>query len=362
MDKRSLKDFSKEERRDFYQYKYEYYAVFMVRLITVSVIAYLFFFVTDCLIVGRFNHETLLSRIIIVLPFSVYLWLSKNVKDYRVMVPITYLMIHMIIWCTDWATYLLPDRKFAMAGMIVMNLIFVCAGFGSPLWGSIIGHAFVLVDIGVADLFIHYDDLTMMYLFNLPCVVAVCAMHKMMQRVHVEQYIVRKQLENLVVQDQLTKVNNRNKLKELSNIRGELIAFSDIPLSMLLLDIDYFKQVNDEYGHEAGDVVLVHLAKVLKETLRITDYVIRWGGEEFLIILPGCVVEQAEVLAEKIRKKVEESDSGICPITISVGVAQHEPGDYHITIKNADEALYTAKRNGRNQVAVYKKMNVQAIS
>ena len=353
MDKKSLKDFSKEERRDFYQSKYEYYALFMMRLVTVSVIAYLSFFITDCMIMGRFSSETLLSRIIILLPFSLYIYLSKKVKDYRIMVPVTYLMIHMIIWCTDWATYLLPDRQFAVAGMIVMNLIFVCAGFGSPLLVSIVGHAFMLVDIGVADLFIHYDNLAMMYLFNLPCIVAICTMHKMMQRVYMEQYLITKKLEHLVIHDQLTKVNNRNKLKELSNLNGEMVAFSDMDVNMMMIDIDYFKQVNDKFGHEAGDVVLAHLAKIMKESVRITDYVIRWGGEEFLVILTGCGTERAYVIAEKLRKKVEESDNGICPITISIGVAQHRGGDYHDTIKKADEALYMAKRAGRNNTTLY---------
>lgn len=358
MDKRNLKDFSKEERRAFYQSKYEYYALFMARLVTVSFFAYLSFFVTDCMILGHFSYETLLSRVIIILPFTIYFILAKKVKDYRIMVPVTYLMIHIIIWCTDWATYLLPDRKFAVPGMIIMNLIFVCAGFGSPLLYSIIAHAFMLVDIGVADLFIHYEDLEMMYLFNLPCIVAICLMHHMMQKVYMEQYLTRQQLEHLVVYDQLTKVNNRNKLKELSNLSGEMVVFSDIDVSMLLIDIDFFKQVNDRYGHEAGDVVLVHLAKILKETVRVTDYVIRWGGEEFLLILPGCKVLQAYHIGEKIRKKVEESDSGICPITISVGVARHCGGDYHDTIKKADEALYKAKAAGRNCVIMYEEENV----
>jgi len=358
MDKKSLKDFTKIERKEFYQSKYEYYAAFMRRLVIVSFLTYMCFFVVDCLATGQFSYRTVITRGISIIPFLIYLILAKKVKDYRIMVFSTHVMIHFIIWCTNLVIFTLGNTRFEIPGMLINNLMFVCAGLGSPFYFNVISHILFLVDIGLANLFIHYQDLPSMYLFNIACVISICIMSYMMQQVYVEQYRIQQQLEHLVVHDQLTKVNNRNKLKELSNIRGELVAFSDIPLSMLLLDIDYFKQVNDEYGHEAGDVVLVHLAKVLKETLRVTDYVIRWGGEEFLIILPGCVTEQAVMLAEKVRQKVAESDSGICPITISVGVAQHEPGDYHITIKKADEALYTAKRNGRNQVAVYKKMNV----
>lgn len=362
MDKRSIQDFSKEERYDFYQSKYEYYALFLRRLISVSCITYIFFFVTDCVIMGRFFHETLLSRVIVLLPYVIYRWLYNRVKDYRIMVPVTYLMIHIIIWCKDWATYLLTDRQFAVPGMVIMNLIFVCAGFGAPLMYNTIAHGFIIVDIAIANAFIHYEDLAMMYLFNAPCVIAICAIHRVMNRVYKEQYIIRKKLEDLAVHDQLTKVNNRNKLKELSNLRGEMVVFSDIDVSMLLLDIDFFKRVNDQYGHDAGDAVLVHLAQLLKKQVRMTDYVIRWGGEEFLIILPGCELKQAERIAEKIRKKVEESDNGVCPITVSIGVAPHEPGDYNITIKNADKALYQAKRSGRNKVVMYQEDKKEADS
>lgn len=362
MDKRSLKDFTKEERKDFYQSKYEYHAAFMKRLVIVSFLTYMCFFVVDCLATGHFSYKTVITRGISIIPFISYLVLAKKVKDYRIMVFSTHMMIHIIIWCTNLIIFTLGNARFEIPGMMINNLMFVCAGMGSPFYFNVISHILFLVDIGVAHLFIQYQDLSSMFLFNIACVVSICIMGYMMQQVYVEQYRIRQQLEDLVVHDQLTKVNNRNKLKELSNIRGELVAFSDIPLSMLLLDIDYFKQVNDEYGHEAGDAVLVHLAKVLKDALRITDYVIRWGGEEFLIILPGCVMEQAEVLAEKIRQRVEESDSGICPITISVGIAQHQAGDYHTTIKKADEALYMAKRNGRNQVVTYDKVKTETIS
>lgn len=356
MDRSGLKKLSKTERRDFYQSKYDYYKDFLILMIAMSYLAYIFFFLADCMIAGGFSYKTAWVRGLGILPLTMYVLVARKVKDYRLMVPLTYLMMHFIIWGTDLVTYIVQEQQFQLPGMLIMHLMFVSAGFGSPLSYCIIGHMLFLVDIGLADLFIHYQDLRMMFLFNIPCVVLVCIMHHMMQKVYAEQYLIRQQLEHLVVHDQLTKVNNRNKLKELSNLRGEMVVFSDISVSMLLIDIDYFKQVNDGFGHEAGDIVLVHLAKILKETVRVTDYVIRWGGEEFLIILPGCSAEQAALLAEKIRKKVEKSENGICPITISIGIAQHSGGDYHTTIKKADEALYKAKRLGRNNTVLYEEI------
>lgn len=354
MEKFVLSKLSKEERRAFYQSKYDYYRAFNLCMAIVAVAAYLSYFFTDCGIFGRFAHETVLARVIILIPFTIYMIMQKKVKSYRIMVPATYLLIHMIIWCTDWATYLLPDRQHAISGMIIMNLIFVCAGFAAPFSYSAAGHFLLIADIAVANMFIHYDHLDMMYMFNIPAVIAVCVMHNMMQRVYLEQYITKGRLENLVVHDQLTKMFNRNKMKEISDsMTGELTFSDDLDVSMLLIDMDYFKKVNDEYGHEAGDKVLVHLAQLLKNSVRATDYIIRWGGEEFLVVMPGCGSEQAMRVAEKIREKTEQSDNGICKVTISIGVALYQGGNYHDAIKNADEAMYQAKATGRNKVILY---------
>lgn len=355
MSKINLKDFSKEERISFFQSKYDYYKLFNTRMITVSVLAYLSFFVTDCSIFGHFAFETLLSRAIVIVPFVIYIVLTRKVTDYRILVPATYLMIHIIIWCTDWATYLLPDRQFAIPGMIIMNLIFVCAGFSAPFKYSMPAHFLLLADIAVADIFIQYENVEMMYLFNLPCILAVGAMHHMMQGVYFEHYFAKDQLKKLAVHDQLTEVYNRNKLKELVDSEtNELTKISGKNISFLLIDIDFFKKVNDQFGHEAGDKVLMWLAKILKGAVRETDYVIRWGGEEFLIIMSGCLVENAARIAEKIRQKVETSDNGVCKSTISIGVSEYKGGEYNAAVKNADDALYEAKKSGRNKVVVYR--------
>ncbi len=355
MEKFMRNNFSKEERRAFYQSKYEYYRSFNLYVVVVSVCAYLSFFLTDCELYGRFAYETLLSRIIVILPLIGYLLLHKKVKDYRIIVPATYLMVHIIIWLTDWATYILPDRQQAISGMLIMNLIFLCVGFAAPFRYSTIGHLIMVADIFVANMFIHYDNLRLMYMFNLPALISICVINYMMQKVYLEQYITKGRLVEMVVLDQLTGTFNRKKMKELSMVgTGELNFPKDIAVSMLLIDIDYFKKVNDQYGHEAGDTVLVHLAQLFKNSVRATDYVIRWGGEEFLIIMPGCDSEQAVRIAEKIREKAENSENGICKTTISIGVTLYEGGNYQDTMKKADEAMYQAKMAGRNRVVLHK--------
>src|SRR6185436_6107102 len=129
-------------------------------------------------------------------------------------------------------------------------------------------------------------------------------------------------LERLAVTDPLTGLSNRrggeqNIASEISRARRQ-----KSPLSCILLDIDRFKEVNDTYGHQAGDHVLREISALLRRTVRAYDILVRWGGEEFLIVLPGVEHEQALKLAERIRHAVENMPlAGIGGITASVGVA-----------------------------------------
>ena len=349
------KQLSKDKQKAFYQSKYDYYKSFNRTLLIVSAVAYFAFFITDCGLYGRFAVETLLSRAIIILPISVFLYMYKKVNNYKVMAVASYIMIHTIIWCTDWATYILPDRTYACEGMIVMNLIFVCAGFCSPYKYATVGHGALIIDILIANIFIKYDDPVMMVMFNLPCIVAVCVMHYVMEKVYLDHYLINEKLENLVVHDQLTGVYNRNKFKKISDAETEEFTISqEKPLSIVMVDLDFFKKINDNYGHESGDIVLKHTAKVIVDSVRTSDYVIRWGGEEFIVVLTGCNIEKALDVAEKLRINIENSENTVCPVTASIGVAQYVGGSYHDVIECADVALYKAKKNGRNQVVEYK--------
>ncbi len=127
------------------------------------------------------------------------------------------------------------------------------------------------------------------------------------------------------------------------------------PFALLMLDIDNFKQINDTYGHQAGDYVLRELAKVIKEQLRARDLIARYGGEEFAVLLPGVTFSQAIRIAERIRKAVEKhlfkyEDRDI-PVTVSVGVAVMRDGlDETSIVEKADQALYLAKKSGKNCV------------
>lgn len=127
----------------------------------------------------------------------------------------------------------------------------------------------------------------------------------------------------------------------------------------MIFDIDHFKKVNDTYGHQAGDAVIQGLAKVVSEQIRDTDIAGRYGGEEFVVLLPDVDCAGGRIFAERLRGVVERlqisHEGQVIPFTISLGVADlSEPSDDHLQLLQwADQALYTSKRNGRNQVTVF---------
>lgn len=152
--------------------------------------------------------------------------------------------------------------------------------------------------------------------------------------------------------DKLTQLNNRLKLDEVLQDELERSTRYGTDFSVILLDIDHFKNVNDDFGHLTGDLVLVELADILKKNVRVTDTVGRWGGEEFLIILPQTGLANALLAAEKIRAVVDKTEfTKAGHITCSFGVSSFREGDNQDTLLyRADKALYDAKNSGRNQV------------
>lgn len=155
--------------------------------------------------------------------------------------------------------------------------------------------------------------------------------------------------------DPLTKLSNRRHALDILHHEQTRILRNKEPLSIILCDIDHFKKVNDIYGHNAGDAVLTEISTLFSETIRAQDFIARWGGEEFLFILPQTVAQNAYVFAEKIRLKTQNHDvyyeGEKINVTISMGIEQLN-GNQSIDelINSADKYLYLAKNAGRNQI------------
>ncbi|MFC1589398.1 GGDEF domain-containing protein [Pseudomonadota bacterium] len=165
-------------------------------------------------------------------------------------------------------------------------------------------------------------------------------------------FLNERNLESLATTDRLTGISNRMKIENNVDEEVERARRYDRGLSIIMLDVDYFKQVNDEYGHHVGDVVLREIAAVVQDGIRKVDSVGRWGGEEFIIVLPETSLHEAKQVAEQIRLKIENHEFTVVQHkTGSFGVAAYIQGDNSQSIINrADKALYKAKELGRNQV------------
>ncbi|MFZ7126281.1 MAG: diguanylate cyclase [Desulfobacterales bacterium] len=173
-----------------------------------------------------------------------------------------------------------------------------------------------------------------------------------------ERVKMLEQLQKLATTDGLTKLfNSRHFYNQLTQEVDRTIRYNP-PLSLLILDIDHFKRYNDTYGHLEGDKVLIRLAQIIESCLRKLDTAYRYGGEEFTVILPETTAEEADTVAQRIRRAVERERFSPRPkeevqVTVSVGATQYQPTEELTAfIKRADSAMYTSKAEGRNRVTI----------
>lgn len=167
----------------------------------------------------------------------------------------------------------------------------------------------------------------------------------------------------LSLTDSLTGLRNR---RYLENNLPQLIAFAarhEVPVSFAMIDIDFFKRINDTFGHQAGDSILRSLSKIITSQFRQSDIIIRYGGEEFLIVLFGLGIDKCFTMMEELRLMIQSHSftyrKAVIPITVSIGIvcddlAQSKQTDLERSIAYSDKAMYQAKKNGRNKVVLYK--------
>ncbi|MBU1217435.1 diguanylate cyclase [bacterium] len=169
---------------------------------------------------------------------------------------------------------------------------------------------------------------------------------------------IQKELKTLASTDPMTKLYNRRYFTDISLNFCKISQREKKPLSIIMLDIDKFKNINDTYGHTVGDLVLINLAELLQKSLRKSDIICRHGGEEFVVLLPETDLQGAAVVAEEIRKSVEKAivqiEKNTIKFTISLGVSEinfEQEQSIEQALNRADEAMYESKNSGRNRVS-----------
>lgn len=343
------------KKKQFFQAKFDYYRTFNMWVIIAACIASLTYFFSDCYIFGYFTMTTFVSRFCTIIPLTIFLVLNQFIRSYRVMSLVSLLVGHSIMWSTIWACTKLPNLMYASDGFIIINFVFLAIGISLPLRYGIIGHALIFLDIVIANNFVHYPEYAMMFLLGVPAYLGICVLDIAIEATFKDQYISRRKIESDLVRDHLTGIYNRKIFQTIASSRNELFDYPKNQISVLMFDIDHFKEVNDSFGHDAGDKVLKHIVRMVSSEIRGYDYLIRWGGEEFVLLLSNCSLETAYEKAEAIRIKIQIMPCEVTPVTISIGVAQYEGGDYHAAIQHADDAMYRAKQSGRNMVVKYEK-------
>ncbi len=338
-----------QAKDDFYQSKYDYYKKFNMWTLVASCFVFIILFSVDWVLYQYFEWGAILRRSVVLIPLFVFIILYLKIDNYKVMSVVSFSLVYTITGCSIWVNSYLPDSSHASEGFLVICFILLLVSFSTPpgyafifQWGCVTG-------IILSKTTVNYEAYDVMVTYLCQVTILLCIVDYIVTKVYYDQYITKNKLEWALVHDPLTQVYNRNKLNNMMGVGHDLSYISE-NISILIIDIDHFKKVNDIYGHNSGDYILQFIAENIKESLRKKDVVVRWGGEEFVVIMPDCNLKQAYVIAERLRKRIETVENGVCAVTISIGLARYSGGDCIETIKRADKALYRAKQEGRNKV------------
>jgi diguanylate cyclase (GGDEF)-like protein len=294
-----------------------------------------------------------------------------------------------LMWYTGWRVNRLGDHDLAITLMmseVVLHTLFVVpivgwhAGFQYYLFGAIPfslfnnkfdGKTIVLVSFGLCIIFFALDIMThdapqnlafsagLIRIINyLNIVIAFTAVGLISYYFRLASITLEQELEKLANTDSLTGLYNRRRMQKMLEMQLSLSSRKESDFTLIFVDIDHFKKFNDTYGHSCGDYILCEVALFMRNHLRQGDALARWGGEEFLIMLPNTDIKGAQTIAEKLRKAISEQRFHLAgqefSVTMTFGLSQHEKNDsLDESLKRADDALYRGKEAGRNMVMVY---------
>ncbi len=352
---KTLIDLSKDYRsmtaddlNDFYQSKCDYYQNYVGISLAAGVFASIAYIISDYLLNGTFM-PTLVPRFSVLIGLFIFLVVTHFNKSRGVTVFMDFFLTHCIILATIWSIYHLDNRIHASEGFIIMNVIFLTVGFVAKPSETLLSYVIFIAEVLISYSFNHYSNLDIILALQIPVGIAVYISHGLLMLFYLDHYRMRQKLELAMVTDPLTQVYNRHLLEKI--ITKNALKDIEGPVAIAMMDIDYFKQVNDEHGHYTGDLTLLYIGQKLAKGTHDDDYVIRYGGEEFVIILKNCDVNNACARMEQFRREIESATDTPVPITVSVGVSRYN-GDFSKSIQNVDNALYKAKNSGRNKVVV----------
>lgn len=331
--------------------KYNFYKNFILFMSIMAALISPLYFISDCQIFGRFAYETLFSRFMIYGFLLIYLIIIKKCNNYKIISILSHIICHLIMWGTIGAIFYLPDKSHCSEGFIIFQILILLIGIGTPIEISIISQLMIIGNISLSNIFIHYENFNLLMSIGIPMCLGAIFMQIPLNNIFYLKYLSDKKLELYSYTDQLTNLYNRHKFIEYiknKNLNDTIF---------IICDIDFFKKINDEYGHDCGDDILTYVATIFKKILKDDDSIYRWGGEEFLILLKDKTELEAFEIVEKLRKEVKKKNEFNISLTMSFGISSFKD-NYKNTIKLADTALYYAKEKGRDKTIRYSQLNL----
>lgn len=309
-------------------------------------------------------HSLMLVNIGSVTIYMVAIWLGRNKHlDLAFLLCTVEILIHAALaslllgWGSGFHYYISvmalfiffhPSRRLLLklAGAVAMFCLYVvlfAAAQRLPTMAAVSPEILSLFErLNLATFFM--INVLLGYIYN-----------KAVEDVEVQLRSVNRQLDRLARTDTLTGLLNRRSMVEILDDACHHLEITPQPFTLILGDVDNFKQINDVYGHHCGDLVLKELSQLLRLSVRVQDQIARWGGEEFLIFLPDTTRDEAMIVAERVRRGLEDHEWHCgelqMPVTMSFGVSGYRWGDsIERTVMTADRALYSGKAQGKNCV------------
>lgn len=335
---------------EFYKDKYMAFKSLEVGAVIITILCNAAIWLIDCILVDGVSKYTVLPRFICLTLIMPYIFLTRKSNNRLINTAISYIILYIVGMCAVFADYMLPTHIYFAAIMLLFEVPYLACGTTIPYIQSSIWHIGLIIETMIPS--IAFRDINSLVVLILQ-LIAYWTTNQIIRVVNDRYYDSYEDIElreRQVIHDQLTKAYNRTKVETLCNPQDGSLYLNTA--AVMMIDIDFFKKVNDEFGHSVGDMVLVNTVDILKSCIRKSDYIIRWGGEEFLIILPNCNIKRAKTIAETMRSRIEFQKEAMCRHTISLGITEYIGGDFTNSLKRADKALYYAKEHGRNQFAV----------
>ena len=349
----------------YYQYQNNHQRTFLKQVNYIAQLAFLIYFFADWLVIPDMTLQSGLARVIAIISVLIINhYLFKHLNDIRLLDLI--LPIGTIASALIWFELLIHSNsplvytyQYAAMILIVLGNLGIQVHFRQSILTSILISLAILQ--GIFRLNDVYDSIIFLLIY-LPILIFSFYIswnntlngRRNFLRSLLDDWNFHK-LNELAHTDELTQLNNRRQFVHIAERR--VLDAKNPNCSLLLFDVDNFKKINDQYGHDIGDLVLKHIADISRSEMRIDDILARFGGEEFIALLTYTHLDHACQIAERLRQKIAQQTLVVnheqrIQFTVSIGVAEFHSNQNNLTglIKAADIALYYAKQNGRNQV------------